>query len=116
MTRGLPGKISAVISDVDGTLVTAPAANTGTAFSELALMLAVPPDEIAVIGDGANDVAMFERSALSIAMGNGTAAVRGAADDVTDANSADGVANAIERFILGRRGPVGAASLAGGSC
>jgi hydroxymethylpyrimidine pyrophosphatase-like HAD family hydrolase len=44
---------------------------------------------------------MFERSGLSIAMGNASAEVRRAADFVTDSNREDGFANAIERFILG---------------
>jgi Cof subfamily protein (haloacid dehalogenase superfamily) len=77
-------------------------ANKGVALSELARLLAVPLAEIAVIGDGGNDVAMFERSGLSIAMGNASPEVQRAADFVTDSNREDGFANAVERFILGR--------------
>jgi hydroxymethylpyrimidine pyrophosphatase-like HAD family hydrolase len=81
--------------------ITHPLANKGIALSELAKLLAIPLAEIAVIGDGGNDVAMFERSGLSIAMGNACPEVREAADFVTDGNHQDGFANAIERFILG---------------
>jgi Cof subfamily protein (haloacid dehalogenase superfamily) len=81
--------------------ITHPLANKGAALSEIAKLLAVPLAEIAVIGDGGNDVAMFERSGLSIAMGNASPEVRRAADLVTDSNGEDGFANAIERFILG---------------
>lgn len=81
--------------------ITHPLANKGTAFSEIAKLLAVPTAEIAVIGDGANDIAMFDRCGLSIAMGNGSAEVRRAADLVTGNNGDDGFANAVERFILG---------------
>ena len=81
--------------------ITHPLANKGVALSELAKLLAVPLAEIAVIGDGGNDVAMFERSGLSIAMGNASSDVRHAADFVTDSNRDDGFANAVERFILG---------------
>jgi hydroxymethylpyrimidine pyrophosphatase-like HAD family hydrolase len=63
--------------------------------------LAVPLAEIAVIGDGGNDVAMFERSGLSIAMGNASLQVQQAADFVTDSNCEERVANAVERFIFG---------------
>ena len=63
--------------------------------------MGVPLAEIAVIGDGGNDVAMFERSGLSIAMGNASPEVQHAADLVTDSNEEEGFANAIERFILG---------------
>ena len=82
--------------------ITHPLANKGVALSELARLLAIPLAEIAVIGDGGNDVAMFERSGLSIAMGNASPEVQRAADFVTDSNREDGFANAIERFILGR--------------
>lgn len=81
--------------------ITHPLANKGVALSELAQLLAIPLAEIAVIGDGGNDVAMFERSGLSIAVGNAKPEVRQAADFATDSNCEDGVANAIERVILG---------------
>jgi len=81
--------------------ITHPLANKGVALSEMATLLAVPLTEIAVVGDGGNDVAMFERSGLSIAMGNASPEVQRAADFVTDSNSENGFANAIERFILG---------------
>ena len=81
--------------------ITHPLANKGTALTEIAKLLGVPLAEIAVIGDGGNDVAMFERSGLSIAMGNASPEVQHAADFVTDSNGEEGFANAIERFILG---------------
>ncbi|MGH6726505.1 MAG: Cof-type HAD-IIB family hydrolase [Pseudolabrys sp.] len=80
--------------------ITHPLANKGAAFSEIAKLLAVPQAEIAVIGDGANDVAMFERSGLSIAMGNASPDVQRSADFVTDSNRDDGFAHAVERYIL----------------
>jgi Cof subfamily protein (haloacid dehalogenase superfamily) len=80
--------------------VTHPLANKGDALSDLAKLLRVPLAEVAAIGDGHNDVAMFERSGLSIAMGNASPKVQRAADFVTTSNSEDGFAHAIERFIL----------------
>jgi hydroxymethylpyrimidine pyrophosphatase-like HAD family hydrolase len=81
--------------------ITHPLANKGVALSEIARLLMVPLPETAVIGDGGNDIAMFERSGLSIAMGNASPMVQRAADFVTDSNRDDGFANAIERFIFG---------------
>jgi Cof subfamily protein (haloacid dehalogenase superfamily) len=81
--------------------ITHPLANKGTALMEVAKLLGVPLAEIAVIGDGGNDVAMFERSGLSIAMGNASPEVQRAADFVTGSNGEEGFANAVERFILG---------------
>ena len=81
--------------------ITHPLANKGVAITEIAKLLGIPLAEIATIGDGSNDVAMFERSGLSIAMGNASPQVQRAADFVTDSNRHDGFAKAIERFILG---------------
>ncbi len=81
--------------------VTHPQANKGAVVRALSRILAIPTAEIAVIGDGANDVAMFEQSALSIAMGNASPDVQGKADLVTDSNEDDGFAKAIEHYLLG---------------
>jgi Cof subfamily protein (haloacid dehalogenase superfamily) len=81
--------------------ITHPLANKGVALTEIAKLLGIPLAEIAAIGDGSNDVAMFERSGLSIAMGNASPRVQRAADFVTDRNRDEGFANAIKRFILG---------------
>jgi Cof subfamily protein (haloacid dehalogenase superfamily) len=80
---------------------TAPLANKGAGMLALAKRLGVPPAEVAVIGDGGNDVAMFEQAGLSIAMGNAQPAVKAQAHLVTASNAEDGFAMAIERFILG---------------
>jgi Cof subfamily protein (haloacid dehalogenase superfamily) len=80
---------------------THPLANKGIAFSALAKLLAVPPERIAVIGDGMNDIAMFRQAGLSVAMGNAFPEVRDASDRVTASNAEDGFARAVERFILG---------------
>lgn len=86
-------------------------ANKGEALSAIAKLLAVPLAEIAVIGDGRNDVALFKRSGLSIAMGNASPEVRQAADFVTGSNRDDGFAQAVERIILGGERPNASAVL-----
>ena len=82
--------------------VTARAANKGDGVVALAKALDVPLAKTIAIGDQANDLAMFARAGRSIAMGNATPEVKAAAADVTTANDHDGVAHAIDRFILGR--------------
>lgn len=81
--------------------ITHPLANKGVALTRIAALLRVPLTEIAVVGDGANDVAMFERAGFSIAMGNAGPDVRQAADCVTASNGEDGFAAAVEHFVLG---------------
>jgi hydroxymethylpyrimidine pyrophosphatase-like HAD family hydrolase len=62
-----------------------------------------PSAKIATIGDMPNDVRMFRKSGLSIAMGNASPEVQAAqADLVTDSYEDEGFAKAIERFILPR--------------
>ncbi len=82
--------------------VTAKAANKGDGIAALARAIGVPLDRTIAIGDQANDLAMFARAGRAIAMGNATAAVKAQAADITVGNDADGVAYAIDRFILGR--------------
>lgn len=80
--------------------VTHPKANKGTVVAILSSLLDVPPAQIATIGDMSNDVLMFKKSGLSIAMGNASDEVKGEATAVTDSNENDGFVKAIRNFIL----------------
>jgi Cof subfamily protein (haloacid dehalogenase superfamily) len=82
--------------------VTHPDANKGTVVATLSKLLSVPVNEIATIGDMPNDVAMFHKGGLSIAMGNANPEVQAEADLVTDSYDDEGFAKAMERFILRR--------------
>jgi len=82
--------------------VTAMDANKGAALATLAEHLGVPLAQTAAIGDGGNDPAMFHVAGLSIAMGQAEDAVKRQADVVTGANTEDGVAQAIEKYLLPR--------------
>jgi hypothetical protein len=65
-------------------------------------MLNVPREQIMAIGDHVNDVDLLRWAGLGVAIGDGHADARSAADHVTAGQSEDGVADAIERFVLGR--------------
>jgi hydroxymethylpyrimidine pyrophosphatase-like HAD family hydrolase len=75
-------------------------ANKGVAVARLAALMGVPIGEVAVIGDGHNDVGMFAQSGLSIAMGNAPPDVQKQARFVTTANDQDGFAKAVRTYIL----------------
>jgi Cof subfamily protein (haloacid dehalogenase superfamily) len=81
--------------------VTPPGIDKGRLVDLLAERLAVPREEIAVIGDMGNDVEMFRRAGLAIAMANATPDVKALAQAVTLSNDEDGFAAAIDRYILG---------------
>lgn len=80
--------------------VTHPEANKGAVVKRLSQMLNIPTEHIATIGDMPNDVLMFALSGTSIAMGNASPDVQRCARYVTSANSNEGFAEAIERFVL----------------
>jgi Cof subfamily protein (haloacid dehalogenase superfamily) len=84
--------------------VTHPDANKGGVVATLAKMLGFAEAEIATIGDMPNDISMFERGGLSIAMGQSSDEVKKAANEVTASNEEEGFALAIERFILKHAG------------
>jgi Cof subfamily protein (haloacid dehalogenase superfamily) len=80
--------------------ITCPQANKGSVVDYLSSKFNVPVGEIATIGDAQNDVSMFERSGLSIAMGNANDDVKSSAREITTSNEDEGFARAVERFIL----------------
>ena len=80
--------------------VTHPDANKGEVVLMLSQLLAISPEQIATIGDMPNDVLMFNKSGVSIAMGNASTEVQKAATYVTTSNEEEGFANAMERFVL----------------
>ena len=80
--------------------VTHPEANKGGVVLTLAKMLDLQPREIATIGDMSNDIPMFEKGGLSIAMGQASDEVKKAATEATTSSEDEGFANAVEKFVL----------------
>jgi Cof subfamily protein (haloacid dehalogenase superfamily) len=83
--------------------VTHPQANKGEVVLSLSRLLNIPTEQIATIGDMPNDVLMFQKSGVSIAMGNASSEVQAAATYVTATNEDEGFAKAIENFVLSAR-------------
>ncbi len=81
-------------------MVFAPSASKGAAFAWLAARLGVALSETLAIGDGVNDVSLLRAAGLGVAMGNAVPEALAAADAVTASNAADGVALALDRYIL----------------
>ena len=83
--------------------VTHPQANKGEVVLSISRLLNIPAAEIATVGDMPNDVLMFNKSGVSIAMGNASPEVQASATYVTSTNEQEGFANAIDKFVLNAR-------------
>ena len=71
-----------------------------TAIDRYAKEKGITPSEIICFGDNYNDMDMLQYVGLGIAVENGVDALKEIADYVTGNNNEDGVAKAIEKFVL----------------
>lgn len=63
-------------------------------------LLELGSEEVLAIGDGDNDIPLFEAAGCTIAMGNGTDTLKSKADFITDGIDQDGFAKAIKRYVF----------------
>ncbi|WRS27531.1 Cof-type HAD-IIB family hydrolase [Oscillospiraceae bacterium MB08-C2-2] len=73
----------------------------GTSVNFLCDYYGISPQEVMAIGDQGNDLSMLLAAGLGVAMGNAPDHIKEQADAVTASNEEDGIALAIERYILG---------------
>lgn len=73
-----------------------------TALLWLTDRLGISTDEIMCCGDAPNDMAMLELAAIGVAVANAWGGLKEHADYITASNDDDGVALAIEKFVLKR--------------
>ena len=77
-----------------------PEADKGLAFDFIAGYLSIQQSETMAIGDDGNDVGLLKTAGLSVAMENAVDAAKKASRAMTADNNHDGVALAIEKYIL----------------
>lgn len=78
-----------------------PAVNKRSAVRYLAEeIMALRPENVMAVGDDFTDIEMLQYAGIGVAMGNAPLAVKASADWVTTTIEKDGVARAIERWIL----------------
>ena len=82
--------------------ITAAGVSKGSALLALAERLGLPASALMACGDGGNDTAMVAAAGLGVAMANAFPEVKAAARYVTATNNEDGVARAVETFVLGK--------------
>jgi len=74
--------------------------NKANGLKRVCRELGITMDQVMGIGDSMNDKKMIMQAGLGVAMGNAQDEIKEVADYVTDTNNHDGVAKAIEHFIL----------------
>lgn len=75
-------------------------AGKGNGLLELGKILGIEREEIMACGDAENDWDMLKKVGFSVVMANGDEKTRALADFVTRSNEEDGVAWALEQFVL----------------
>ncbi|MBA1392936.1 HAD family phosphatase, partial [Lactobacillus sp. XV13L] len=75
-------------------------ATKGRALHDLAEHLGFQLDELMAIGDEQNDLTMFQTAGTAVVMANGNPKMKELADYITADNAHDGVAQALEKFVL----------------
>ncbi|GAA1800667.1 HAD family phosphatase [Planosporangium flavigriseum] len=96
----LEGVAEATHSSSSGIVeVSAAGVTKAAGLAWVAERLGVAPHEVVAFGDMPNDLPMFAWSGRGVAVANAHPAVLAAADDVTAANDADGVAAYLERLL-----------------
>lgn len=79
--------------------VTPPGQDKGTFVEAMAKRLGISTDAIATVGDMQNDLPMFSKSGMSVAMGNATDDVKRQATHVTASNEDEGFAGAVDIIL-----------------
>jgi hypothetical protein len=72
----------------------------GAALAHLCGSLGISSDEVVAFGDEENDISMLSYAGLGIAMDNAQPAVKAVAKCITASHRLDGVAEALERYVL----------------
>ncbi|GAA3729386.1 Cof-type HAD-IIB family hydrolase [Salinicoccus jeotgali] len=90
----------AVSSSSEGNIeLTHENAQKGIALTDIANIMNIDMKDVMAVGDNLNDISMLKRVGMAVAMGNAASEVKAIADKVTESNTEDGVAIAIEEAL-----------------
>lgn len=80
--------------------VVPPFVDKGNTLGVLIEKLGITTEEVMAIGDGRRDFSMLQLAGLGIAMGNAQDSIKACADYTTESNDNEGVAIAVQKFII----------------
>lgn len=94
------GKLNVFFSEPYFMEVTPLGIEKASALAELTGILGIPREQLMACGDGLNDIPMLEYAGFAVAMENAYDETKKVADHISASNEEDGVAEAIQKFIL----------------
>lgn len=102
LSQQTDGEVTMTTSAVLNTLEILPkGASKGRSVRKLLADMNIDPQNVMAIGDGENDIDMIKLAGLGVAVGNADERLKEVADEVVGTNDEYGVAEALERFVLG---------------
>jgi Cof subfamily protein (haloacid dehalogenase superfamily) len=102
LERRFAGKLYVTQTAQEWLEILHPEVSKANALKVVTRLLNVKPEEVIAFGDNHNDIGMLRFAGLGIAMGNAHDEIKAVADYVTLSNAEDGVAVALEKFVLSR--------------
>jgi Cof subfamily protein (haloacid dehalogenase superfamily) len=102
LASGLSG-FHATTSGAPFVEISGPGVTKASGLTRLCALLGVDASAVLAAGDAGNDLEMIRWAGHGVAMGNATQPVKAAADEVTAANTEDGLAIVVEALLAQRR-------------
>ena len=97
------GRQATIYETIPGVLdIFSPDASKAAMAQQLARRMQIPAEQTMAIGDHDSDATLLQWAGIGVAMGNATPAAKAAADVITSSNLRDGVAEALEQYLLGQ--------------
>ena len=98
--RRFAGQVGMAVSDSHLIQLMHHEVDKSAALAQVAATYGVKAEEVMAIGDAPNDRNMLLWAGLGVAVGNAWASVREIADAIVPPNDEDGVAHALQQFVL----------------
>ena len=106
INKQFQGQVAVTRANVEGMMEILPAGfSKGKGVRALIHDLGVDPKNVMALGDGENDIDMLKLVGLPVAVANAHPSLKEVAKYIVSSNDDDGVAEAIERFVLKTAAP-----------